>query len=312
MLGNKLWNSLTTDFQLELTVNKSNFVKEGEFDGALLWDFIRRRVNPTTTVGASKMKEELERTTLAKFNGDVVLYNTWFEDKRSQIIGEEGDQRYNEYLRNVFRAYLSSDNEEFLSAIKDEKRKWMQGKLPPAYEYGDLLQIGRVTFNNLDAEEGKDNDNRKSKEEKPEQSKEAKFLAMMTKLTDALGSSASGNEKSESSGREKKRQFQQWRYEKTDNEKTKLVRGTTMRWCTNDCHDKPMWCGRKTCLNKADFAKKMQEKRNGTSGSDSSSKSNGDGKDGDAKISGDFKIALQAMTSSADYKLLEQQFFSGN
>ena len=85
-----------------------------------------------------------------------------------------------------------------------------------------------------------------------------------------------------------------------------------MRWCTNDCHDKPMWCGHKTCLNKADFAKKMQDKRNGTNGSDASSGSNGDGKDGDAKISGDFKIVLQAMTSSADYKLLEQQFFSGN
>ena len=69
------------------------------------------------------MKEDLERTTLAKYGGDVIQYNTWFEDKRSQIIGEEGDDKYNEYLRNRFRAYLTSDNEEFLSAIRDKKRK---------------------------------------------------------------------------------------------------------------------------------------------------------------------------------------------
>ena len=166
MLGNKSWNSLTTDFQLEFTVNKVDFVREGEYDGALLWDFICRRVNPSTTVGASKMKEDLERTTLAKFGGDVIQYNTWFENKRSQIIGEEGDDKYNEYLRNRFRAYLTSDNEEFLSAIRDKKRKWMQGKLPTTYEYSDLLQIERVTFNNLDAEE-EDNENKNQKRRNP-------------------------------------------------------------------------------------------------------------------------------------------------
>ena len=41
------------------------------------------------------MKEDLEKTTLAKFKEDVILYNTWFEDKRNQIIGEEGDDKYN-------------------------------------------------------------------------------------------------------------------------------------------------------------------------------------------------------------------------
>ena len=137
-------------------------------------------------------------------------------------------------------------------------------------------------------------------------------MAMMAKGTDALGSSASGNEKAESVGRERKRQLQQWRFEKLDNKKTKLMRGTTMRWCTNDCHKKPMWCGRKNCLNKANFAKKMKEKWNGTNGINTSGGSNSYGKDRDAKINGDFKISLQAMTSSADYKLLEQQFFSGN
>ena len=183
----------------------------------------------------------------------------------------------------------------------------MQGKLPATYEYSDLLQIGRVTFNNLDAEEEEDGGKQKPKEEKPDESKETKFLAMMTILTNALGSSASANGKSESGGGGKKREFQQWRYENPNNDKTKLVRGTTMKWCKNDCHDKPMWCGCKTCLNKAEYAKKMQEKGDGAnSSSDSSSGSSS------TKVSEDFKIALQAMTSSDDFKMLEKQFLSGN
>ena len=170
-----------------------------------------------------------------------------------------------------------------------------------------LLQIGRVTFNNLDAEEEKDDKNQKVKEEKSDESKEAKFLAMMTKLTNALGSSTSGNGKPESDGGRKKRQLQQWRYENPGNDKTKLVRGTTMKWCTNDCHDKPMWCGRKTCLNKAKFAKKMQKKRDGANGSSE----NSTGSCG-TKVSEDFKIALQVMTLLDDYKILQQQFLLGN
>ena len=60
MLGNKLWNSLTPNFKLELAVNEANFKIKREYDGPLLWDYIRRRVNPTTMVGASSFKEQLE------------------------------------------------------------------------------------------------------------------------------------------------------------------------------------------------------------------------------------------------------------
>ena len=74
----------------------------------------------------------------------------------------------------------------------------------------------------MDAEEEKDNKDSKLKEEKQGQSKWAKFLVMMTKLTDVLGSSAPANRKPESGGGRKKRKFQQWRYENPDNKKTKM------------------------------------------------------------------------------------------
>ena len=60
------------------------------------------------------------------------------------IIKEEGDG-YNEYLRSMFRAYLSCDDNEFADTIKDERRKWTQGKLGTSYTYRDLMDLGRLT-----------------------------------------------------------------------------------------------------------------------------------------------------------------------
>ena len=84
-----------------------------------------------------------------------------------------------------------------------------------------------------------------------------------------------------------------------------------MRWRHNDCHPQPMWCGRKNCLNKAEFAKKMQESQ--TKGG--KAEYTGEGKSEGGKLSkpsNEFKIALAAMCSEEDYKTLEQQFFSVN
>ena len=95
--------------------------------------------------------------------------------------------------------------------------------------------------------------------------------------------------------------FKPWRFENPNNEATKEINGTIMKWCTNDCHkDGPMWCGRKNCLNQADFAKKMNEKREREGTSNHSEPKMGE--------SEDFKIALAAMVSADDYATLKDQF----
>ena len=48
----------------------------------------------------------------------------------------------------LFQSYLYSNNEEFKVTIKGEERKWIQDKLPD-YFHDHLLELGRVTFNNL-------------------------------------------------------------------------------------------------------------------------------------------------------------------
>ena len=47
-----------------------------DYDGPMLWDFIHRRVNPSTKVGAAKLKEMIEGKDLSAFGHDVSKYNT--------------------------------------------------------------------------------------------------------------------------------------------------------------------------------------------------------------------------------------------
>jgi len=72
-----------------------------------------------------------------------------------------------------------------------------------------------------------------------------------------------------------------------------------MNRCSNDCHDKPMWCGRRNCLNKAYYSKEWQTNKEGK-------RTSGDG----AKSSAEFKIALAAITSTEDFEALQEQFAS--
>ena len=296
MLGHQLWNSISSAFKVEIIGSKKEFSRGQEYDGVLLWDFIRRRINPTTTVGASKLKDEIESHTPAMFDNDIIKYNTWFEDTRTAIIKEEG-KGYNEYLRSLFRAYLTCAPGDFLDAIKDEKRKWIQGKVARNYSYSDLLSLGRITFNNLaDEEDCKNEFVLKPENKEEEKNYLALATALMTKMSSMSNGSSGGNSGGSSGIDERKgsRTYQAWRYENPDNAATKEVRGSIMKWCKNDCHDKPMWCGRKNCLGRADYSAAWKKRNAGKSNSE--------------KPSSEFKIALAAMTSPEDFAALQEQF----
>lgn len=78
-----------------------------------------------------------------------------------------------------------------------------------------------------------------------------------------------------------------------------------MKWYSNECHDNPMWCGRKNYVNKATFAVTMYKKRdNKDTRNDGAAPSNSK-----PNISNEFKIALAARTSIDDYISLEEWFF---
>ena len=299
MLGKKIWNSLSSNYKIEISGYKDEFIRSNEIDGCLLWDFIRRRTNPTTTVGASKLKDEIEGTKLDQFEYNVIKYNTWFVDTRDAIIKEEGCG-YNEYIRSMFRAYLSSNNDEFVEAIKEERRKWIQGKSGSTYSYLDLMDLGRLTFNNL--EDG--SANQKVSTKGGDEGKN--YLALATEIMRKMTSMTSGSPKVNDK-RTEERTYQPWRFENPDNSKTKEVRGSIMKWCENDCHSRPMWCGRRNCLNRADFSaewkKKNETKKRNEAGTENKRENN-------ELSTSEFKIALAAMTSADDFEALKEQFGS--
>ena len=203
MLGKKLWASLTSDFKIEIKGDQEEFKIGREYDGPKLWDYVRRRVNPTTTVGASKLKDEIETAKLSDHGYDVIKFNTWFCDTQKSIEKDEGKDKYNEYLRSLFRAYLDCDNAEFVAAIAEEKRRWTQGKLAPNYSHRELLELGRVTYNNIDdADEDKAKWGKarpKAEKETPEEQKN--FLALATQIMEKLGNSSQGNSSGDDTGK---------------------------------------------------------------------------------------------------------------
>ena len=94
---------------------------------------------------------------------------------------EEG-KGYTEYLRALFQAYLSSTKKEIVDSIAAERRDWIQGKIASDYSHRDLMELGRLTYNNL-VEDGTWETNSKPKETK---TKEQNFLALATELVKTL------------------------------------------------------------------------------------------------------------------------------
>ena len=64
-------------------------------------------------------------------------------------------------------------------------------------------------------------------------------------------------------------------------------------------------------MNEAELSKKMQELEN-KGGKDEQSREENLTNDSNYKPPNEFKIALAAMCAEEDYKILEDQFFSGN
>ena len=88
MLGHKIWNSLSSDFQLELLANADKFKRDGEFDGVELFHHFRKHVNPSTAIGASVLKDKIETKTLAEFGHNITKYHPWIDDVKIQIDQE--------------------------------------------------------------------------------------------------------------------------------------------------------------------------------------------------------------------------------
>ena len=168
------------------------------------------------------------------------------------IIKEEADG-YNEYIRSMFHAYLFCDDKEFVDTIKDECRKWTQGKLGTLYTYRELMDLGRLTYSNL---LDKGSWNLKASAKKND---EKNYLVLATEIITQMKSYATregglnGGLRNEKQGDGDKPTYLHCCFENKGNKSTKVVRGSTMNCCKNDCNEKPICYRRTNCLNRSDY-----------------------------------------------------------
>lgn len=81
-----IWDSLTSDFQLEIIGDDKAFKIGEEHDGVAILHFIMDQVNPLTTTGALDFKDETELKKVADFGDEVKLYHMWIAEPRTSII----------------------------------------------------------------------------------------------------------------------------------------------------------------------------------------------------------------------------------
>ena len=55
------------------------FKASNDDDRVKLWFFIRNRVSPSTTTGATGFKENLGKTNIKTFDNDIKAFNAWFK-----------------------------------------------------------------------------------------------------------------------------------------------------------------------------------------------------------------------------------------
>ena len=73
--------------------------------------------------------------------------------KSQRKYRQEGTGKYNEYIRYMFKTYLSSKNLEFNMTIK-RTRRWNQDLLDKDYSLTDLTSTASKTYNNIVVDEG--------------------------------------------------------------------------------------------------------------------------------------------------------------
>eukprot|EP00957_Ditylum_brightwellii_P078950 6003305-Ditylum_brightwellii.AAC.1 len=91
--------------------------------------------------------------------------------------------------------------------------------------------------------------------------------------------------------------YSSWRYQNPDSKKTMQMGNCMLKWCTYDCHARPMWCSQSNCLPCKECQKKREEEGKGGTGNE-------------LKKRGGFKVALLALLSNDNFKSIEEQFLN--
>ena len=111
----------------------------------------------------------------------------------------------------------------------EEERKWIQNKLKGDYSFTDLLELGRIKYNNLVENNGWANMEEPETKEKEKPQILALATEILRKLNTEGGASSKPRDASNYNSTEQ-RTYQEWRFQNPDGLKKKELHGATMRW----------------------------------------------------------------------------------
>ena len=83
---------------------------------------IFERINPSTRIGVSNLKDEIEKATLAKFDNNVKDLLDYMSSNYSIVIDKV--EIHEDYVRHIFRALLSGPNSNFNRFIERTNYYW--------------------------------------------------------------------------------------------------------------------------------------------------------------------------------------------
>ena len=72
ILEKRVWNSLTYKFQKKIITDSNKLEMSNEYDGVVLWGYLRRTIMLSTKVGALNIKSDIEASTLKSFDNNVL------------------------------------------------------------------------------------------------------------------------------------------------------------------------------------------------------------------------------------------------
>ena len=119
------------------------------YDGPTMLQICVEKVNPSTRVGVSKLKELLRHARASAFDYNVSDLTDMMDATYREIV--QRGSTHDDYVMDLFNALLSNKNTIFTDFIQREKDKWDTGGVDIDPE--DVLIAEAVTkYNNMEAE----------------------------------------------------------------------------------------------------------------------------------------------------------------
>ena len=156
MMATLLKNIIKSDdYKLLIDSDEPVFTFESDdgdkkIDGFLMLKQILLDIKPEVVVDVRDKEKKLESLTLKDCGNDVKVLTRTLESIWKDILKEKPGSYDNErFIRELFRALLTSTNPDFKATIKPMRSQWMVKK---ALTYQEIISEANTLFKNLDSE----------------------------------------------------------------------------------------------------------------------------------------------------------------